>query len=159
EAPEAVRMATTPRETSPSAHGAPPTLGPAGRFGMMLTIIALLAALPAVYMIYAAATRKPESDNFADSFAKRLKLAPLMAVQDDGRIKTLDTVAAGMLSAMHGSPKLRESVLTDKSLAGHDALATLLDLHFEFPLYYNERIIHIKNPGLRTRLIEELANA
>lgn len=75
--------------------------------------------------------------------------AKLIAVQDGGRYKTLDSFAREMMSSMYGREHLR----------GLSPLASLLDWIFRSDAYADSPVVRIKDKGLRIHVSAHMPDA
>jgi len=97
----------------------------------------------------AAEPQPPSSE--APSFAERVDLTPLgmIAVQNDGRLKSFSSFANEMMGFVSGP----------REIAGQSQLFTYLDMLFRPDVYRDADVIYVKGAGPRARIIAAVKQA
>lgn len=123
------------------------TLGWSGR------VVALAAA-------FAAAASLPARANEDLSFASAVNLdkVRLIALQNDGRFKTLDTMAREILKTITGRTYF-ERELVGGGKQKQDPVFTYLDMVFNPEAYRNVRVIYVKKKPVREALTQAALNS
>ncbi len=114
--------------------------------GLLFLVCAALAAaaLPGCH-------KAPMPLSVGPEFAAAVDLSQirLAAVQDDGRVKTLDSLAREKLSYVNTSGEVRAT----------DPVLLYLDLMLAPERYYTRNIIRIKKPFFRAKLVQSIKGA
>lgn len=117
-----------------------------------LTLAVLAVAVGLFGLVSSArAFGDPETTAKKQAFREGIDLSQmrLIAVQNDGRIKTFDSLAREMFKAIDASGKL----------AGKDAVYAYLDMMFNGGMYQDLDIIYIKKQAFRNQFVGRLKTA
>ena len=107
-----------------------------------------LAALLAMVSFVVAAPTAADDPKQAPGFVDQVDLRPFgtIALQNDGRIKSLSSFAHEMMGFVSGP----------RDIAGQDPLFTYLDMLFRPDVYRDADVIYVKGGGPRKRIIDAL---
>ena len=110
--------------------------------------IAFAALIPVSSGAFAQQTSAPPSAEAGSRFVDRVDLTPLatVAVQNDGRVKSLSSLAQEMMSFVSGP----------RDINGQDPLFTYLDMLFRPDVYRQADVIYVKGAGPRKRISDAL---
>jgi cytochrome c-type biogenesis protein CcsB len=110
-----------------------------------------LAALLAMVSFVVAAPATADDPKQAPGFVEQVDLRPFgtIALQNDGRIKSLSSFAHEMMGFVSGP----------RDIAGQDPLFTYLDMLFRPDVYRDADVIYVKGGGPRKRIIDAVLSA
>ncbi|MFM7261181.1 MAG: hypothetical protein ACKO3W_11310, partial [bacterium] len=110
--------------------------------------IAFASLLPVSTGVFAQDTSAPPSAEPGSRFVDLVDLKPLatVAVQNDGRVKSLSSLAQEVMSFISGP----------RDINGQDPLFTYLDMLFRPDVYREADVIYVKGAGPRKRISDAL---
>ena len=150
----------TPRAEAQEAADAPvqkPEAGPAGNTHPAPHVLDRSASAAGPF---GAPSGEPATDESGKAaFARAVDLSPLrdLAVQHNGRVKILDTLAREMVSALTGRRDFVDFIHHDNGKiekVKYDPLFTLLDMMIDPAYYVHKPLIHVNYLPLREAYLE-----